>query len=266
MSFLDTVPTPIQRLQAGGAWAAFRVSDPRQRELILRDSCRRDQMFSIGTPGGPTVQAVLWSIDDTTRALLLALPGGADDVALLRSLLSRRVPAVELWAAGYLQEAKLQFELPEPQLLSTGAQVLLQANLPRVLLRLPRRGTVRMRHKPVPGEPGPVAIFRHPLAQERRVRLSVLNISSSGCALWRPAEELPLPPGAQIRKVEMELDDEAIFFADLRVQHASAADDGSRGSKVGCAWQDLPAPAADTLQRWIRGGGRQRGLMSLDLD
>lgn len=281
MSFLDTLPAPIHRLEPGGPWAQFRVADPRACELELRAMVREDLPLSVGVAGGPVVPASLWSADAAAGQLHLSLTRPEDDAPTMQHLLGRTRENHELWAAGYRGDLKLQFDLPEAMLQRQGhdsRRWVVRCAWPRLLLRLPRRGAVRVRRG---GGDAPAAIFHHPLARDHRVRLRVLDISESGCALWNPRDGIPLPPGVEIRKVEVELDDEAIFFTDLRIQNAVAGPAGAAASppeeaaagprpvagvKLGCSWVDLPPMAAETLHRWIRQGRRRRDLISLSFD
>ena len=52
MSFLDTVPAAIQRLDGRGPWARFRVTDPRQRVAVLREVVRGDVPLTLGVGAG----------------------------------------------------------------------------------------------------------------------------------------------------------------------------------------------------------------------
>ena len=60
MSFLDTVPAAIQRLEGRGPWARFRVTEPRQRVAMLREVKRGDVPLTLGSADGPTLPALLW--------------------------------------------------------------------------------------------------------------------------------------------------------------------------------------------------------------
>jgi c-di-GMP-binding flagellar brake protein YcgR len=130
------------------------------------------------------------------------------------------------------------------------------------MLLLPRRRDVRVRR---PVQQAPWLHFAHPLLPGSALTLRALDLSTSGCGLWRPATSPPLAPGLVLSAVEVELDDSSIFFADMRVQHATPAGGARAGTRVGCSWIDLSAPAQDTLQRWICGGRhrRRRAMLAL---
>ena len=275
MAFLETQPAPIQPMQPGDEWASFRVNDPRQVESALAALVREETPLVLGFAGGVVTSAVLWSSDGSTRRLRLRLTGApceSDKLAhLLRLRPTQAGPALELLAAAYRGDAKLQFDMPEPQLQRHGAEYMLQSAWPRQLVRLPRRSAVRVRRKI---GASPVVAFPHPLAPDYRARLRVLNISTQGCALWLPRGELPLAPGQTLQKAEVELDEESVFFSDIRVLHISQGGDAmptlplgeAEGLRVGCRWEHLPGPAASLLAAWIRGGRRRRDLVHLSFD
>ena len=177
----------------------------------------------------------------------------------------------ELWAAAYLDDTKVQFALHG--LIAEGSAAIdgqsatplrrtLFSQAPELMLLLPRRRDVRVRR---PVQQAPWLHFAHPLLPGSALTLRALDLSTSGCGLWRPATSPPLAPGLVLSAVEVELDDSSIFFADMRVQHATPAGGARAGTRVGCSWIDLSAPAQDTLQRWICGGRhrRRRAMLAL---
>ena len=262
MSFLDTELAAINRLDSTSPWGRFRVTDPRQRLATLRELWRGDAPLSLGQPGGPQVAATLWAVDEVQGRLHFTVNDTspkADTVMALR----------ELWAAAYLEDTKVQFSLrrqvPDgslsappghgPKLART-----LFSDAPELMLMLPRRRAVRVRRS---AQQTPWLHFAHPLLPETPMTLRAIDISTSGCGLWRPAEALPLQPGLELRAVEVELDDESIFFTDMRVQHATPSGGPRAGTVVGCNWLRLSDPAQDTLQRWICRGRRRRERLQL---
>ena len=275
MAFLETQPASIQPMQPGDDWASFRVNDPRQVELALAALVREEAPLVLGLAGSIVTSAVLWSSDGSTRRLRLRLTGASSESEKLARLLRLRPtqagPELDLYAAAYQGDAKLQFDMPEPQLQRHDAEYMLKSAWPQQVVRLPRRSAVRVRRRI---GASPVVAFPHPLAPDYRARLRVLNISTQGCALWLPRGELPLAPGQTLHKVEVELDDESVFFSDVRVLHISLGGDAmptlplgeAEGLRVGCRWEHLPGPAATLLATWIRGGRRRRDLVHLSFD
>jgi len=258
MSFLDTEPVPIQRMDPSGPWSRFRVTDPRQRLATLRELCRGAVPLSVGVAGAPAFPVQLWSLDEAQQLLHFSIA-----THVPRQVMEGVLGQSGLWAAGYLHEAKVQFDLPALRPGFGGTQRMLHAHAPRQMVHLPRRRALRVRHS---GEPQPVAVFGHPLAQDLVQRLVVADISMTGCALQREPGGLPLVPGTQITRVEVELDNQSIFFSDLQVQHVTMGARAGGHVRIGCAWRGLNSGAAETLQGWIVQGRRRRDLISLAFD
>jgi flagellar brake protein len=256
MPFLDTQPADIDSLDMAGPWARFRVHDPRKQLATLREICRTDRPVTLGAPGGTTLGVTLWSVDDFNGRLHFKV--GPDVAAALEIT---RQP--DLWAAAYVEDAKVQFALPVVMLSNEGGASVLVADAPRLMYHLPRRRAVRVRRDQ---QQAPTVRFRHPLQPELITELKLLDISTSGCALWRPDAVMPLLPGMDLKKVEVELDDHTIVFSDLCVQHATLVPSPGGGTRVGCAWRGMPAPAQQRLNEWIQGGRRNRELISLSFD
>jgi hypothetical protein len=257
MSFLDTELAAINRLEPGGPWGRFCVTDPRQRMATLRDLWRGDAPLSLGQPGGLQVPATLWAVDDVLGRLHFSVNDSSAKADTVMAL-------PDLWAAAYLDDTKVQFSLQrrlpdgsakQPGPAGLRPQHTLFADALGLMLLMPRRRAVRVRR---PVHQAPWLHFGHPLLPETKLTLRAMDISTSGCGLWRPADQLPLQPGLEVRAVEVELDDESIFFTDMRVQHATPSGGARAGTRVGCSWLRLSNPAQDTLQRWICSGRRRR--------
>jgi c-di-GMP-binding flagellar brake protein YcgR len=256
MSFLDTQPAEIHLLQGYERWERFRVGDPRQMMAALHEFCRRSVPLTLGAAGTPLVVAAIWAVDERQNTLSFNLPPeAAPHVDAL-------VGAPELWAAGYLDDAKVQFECAGLRVERSGAVFTLRCDLPRLLYSLPRRTSVRVRRALALA---PVVLFNHPVVEHTRVRMLVMDISVTGCALWRAAPDLPLQPGAVVPRAQVQLDHRQGFIADLLVQHMTQGADPRAGMRIGCAWDKLPAYAAKLLENWISRGRRRRELLSLDL-
>lgn len=257
MSFLDTVPAAIQRLDGRGPWGRFRVTEPRQRAAMLREVKRGDVPLTLGSADGPALPSLLWAVDDAANRLHLRL-GPDVDAGLLRAVLAEP----QLWAAGYLHEAKLQFDLPGLTLGPANPVRMLQCELPQRMVHLPRRRALRVRRADAHA---PQVRFHHPWVPGDELRLSVADISMTGVALWKPAGTPLLAPGTELIGVQVALEDETFFLADMQVLHITPAG-RSRGLRVGCDWRGMEPSAAEMLQAWITRGRRRRDLVSLSFD
>lgn len=256
MAFVDTQPARINHGDTAGEWARFRIRSASKQLAALRELCRNDTPLVIGRPGGTTLQAALWSVDDVNRRLHFKID--ADSPAL-----NDLTYEPELWAAAYVEDDKLQFALTRVKFgVVQGLQVL-AADMPEHIYRLPRRQAVRVRRNDLDG---PKARFAHPLAPEAVTTLKLLDVSSTGCALLSPLNGALLSLGMLLKQVEVELDDDTILFCDLLVHHVTAHSRRDRSARVGCAWQGMPVAAQDRLRGWIeRGRRRRRDLLSLNL-
>ena len=264
MAFLDTHPADIDRTDPTGLWSRFRVDDPRRVLKSLHALCRGDAPITIGLAQGPTLTATLWAIDEPAAVLHFT-------TALNTPMHTALAAATRLWAVAYEDEVKLQFDLRRFVVERTPERQLLHAVVPMSLYALPRRSEVRVR----PTEPtAPKVRFRHPLEPERWTQMRAIDLGARGCALWRPMDELPLPPGMQLEQAEIELDATTFFYADLRVQHVTVPPRGQvtaiggiaadAGVRVGCRWSGLAPSAAAALGEWMKKGQRRKQRLSLD--
>ena len=258
MSFLDTEPAAIHRLDGSLSGPRFRITDPRQRVATLRELQRGDVPLTLGQPGRAGCAALLWALDETAGLLHLSLVGTLDGALRLKL-----ATAPELWAAGYLHEAKVQFEIADVQFSAPGDKPMLHVAMPQRMVHLPRRRAVRVRRD---AASTPTASFQHPLVRELPQHLRVADISMTGCALWQTPEVLPLAPGIELRGLQVMLDTENGFRVDAQVRHVTPGPRGSGLLRVGCDWRGLGARAADQLQTWIAQGRRRRELVSLVFD
>ena len=255
MSFLDTQPAPIDRCDYAGPWSRFRVRDPRRQIAALLEISRNDKPVTMGAPGGATITVCLWSVDQLNGRLHFQV---APNMARTQQV--AQMP--EVWAAAYLDDAKLQFSLPQVVLRAEAERLVMVAEAPQLMYLLPRRGAMRVRRD---SKEAPTVRFAHPHQAGASLALRVLDISASGCALSLPAQGPPLQAGSQVRQVEVELDDHTIVFADLLVHHVTQVDNAGN-ARVGCEWQGMPRVAQERLQRWIQQGRRRRELISLSFD
>lgn len=256
MSAFDTQPAPLNPQDPASPWTRFKVGDPRRCLAALIGLRTGDVPVSIGVPGGPSFSAALWSVDQFHGHLHFNVSSAEKDVAQISAL-------PNLWGAAYLDDVKLQFELSQPQLTARGTEFSLRVDLPSSVYMMPRRAAVRVRQA---AERSPTARFVHPLDTEQFLALKVLDLSQTGCALWKPAAVLSLQPGHELRSVEIELSDDEIFFSDIRVRHVTVLSKSPAGSRIGCAWVDLSDTAKATLAAWIQPGRRRQQLVSLKFD
>lgn len=212
------------------------------------------------------VRALLARLADSAAPLHLCAPEGAAYTTTLRAIdavrdlasfacdadhpqLQRLLGADEIAVVGYLDDARLQFELHGAMLVVGREAGTLAAPLPRELLRVPRlqrRASVRV-PAPVPA----TARLLHPARPDLALVLRVLDVSAGGVALLLPDELPTIAPGARLRDVIVELDGATCVQADLSVQHLTAIQPESGGARLGCAWRGLGGGAARALEAFI---------------
>ena len=257
MSFLNTEPVDIDRRDTGGSWRRFRVDDPRRRVATLREICRQDTPVTVGAVSGLALTVSLWAVDQLQGRL-------AFNVDPSEGGLARLLTQPELWAAAYLEEAKVQFSLHRVMADRANHRVSLHSDAPTDMYHLPRRRTVRLRRD---GSQAPVVRLAQASAQGGDAgSLMVADVSMSGCALRHGPEHPPMRIGTVLRGIELELDEETFIFTDLRIQHVTRDPRHPGQWRVGCVWLGMPGPAHAALQAWILRGRRRRELITLSLD
>jgi c-di-GMP-binding flagellar brake protein YcgR len=253
-----TRPAELDPAAGLEAWSEFRVSLPQERLRLLRELRDGNVPVILTSPCGGALTATLWTLDTTQERLNLSVD--SESPALMRV-----VDANEAVAVAYLDSVKLQFELQAFMVVRGTSASALQCALPREIYRFQRRKGYRVR---VPVRHAPVARLAHPGWPEMRVALRIIDVSSGGCALWLPHDVPPLQAGTRLSEVQIELDREARFSANLELQHVSAIGGGAAGSvpgaRLGCAWVALGGTGQRVLQRWIDRTQQRRRLLALE--
>lgn len=257
MSAPETVPGLLKEgAESSPGWGSggLRVSDTRKCLDMLREVAHGAVPVSIGHAGGPAMAATLWAID--VQAGRLHFHAEVDGAGVLRDLHG-------LHAAAYLSDVKVQFRLSHVRLGGgSGAQLHLQADVPKGIYRLARRDGLRLRRGGAAPLRANVLMDRH---AERAAEYEVLDLSHGGCGLLRSPDAPALQPGQALTGVEFREAGETAFFADLQLQHASDVPSRQGGQRLGCRWLHLSPTARQTLTRWMDAGGRRRGRVTLDL-
>ena len=256
MSFLNTEPAALQTLGHADAWARFRVGDPRRCGQTMSQLCRGDVPVTLGMPGKASMVASLWSVDESQRRL--HFKSNADPSAV------RAIQAqAELWASAYLEHTKVQALLGHLHVDLRYGNLSLWCDGPYDLYLLPRRRAVRVRQS---ADEAPIVLLPPPQGAGSRLEVALADLSSTGCAL-RLAQGQALPrPGQVIERVQFDLDELTVIFADIRVEHATRCPAPSHAVRVGCTWHHMSHEARELLNRWIRSGRRRHQMLSLDID
>ena len=239
--FQPTQPASLRQL-TGLAADEFAVRHPVELLALLRKLLDDSVRVHLSTPEGATYTTTLWALDAAERRLSFSADASQPAAQALAG-------ASAVCAVAYLDSVKLQFELEHPVLVHGHGASALQCSLPGQLYRFQRRESFRVR---TPGSGAPVARLQHPTQPGLQLALRVLDVSIGGCALALPAQVPPLPAGARLDPVRIELDTDARFDATLSLQHVSSGMGGQGSSvRLGCAFVKLDGAAERTLQRYI---------------
>ena len=251
---MDTLPTPLDALRAAhGGLGDFRLSAPPEIAAMLRRLQDGNVALNLNAPAGDCYATTLWAADAARGVLSFSASANDQRVHAL-------LEADECVAVGYLDNIKVQFDVHHLVLVHGGKSSALNTAYPRELFRFQRRGGYRVR--PVLSNT-PVARLRHPMIPEMQLALRVLDVSLGGCALFLPNDVPPIEPGGLLNNVQIELDPDTRLRTSLRLQHVTALNAESKGSRLGC---EIVATVGDTLrllQRYIDQTQKRRRLMAL---
>jgi flagellar brake protein len=254
--FQDTRPAELGPDSGLDAWAEFRVTQPQERQRLLRALCDGQVPVNLNAPDGTALTVTLWAVDVAQGRINFSAEPGLPQLA-------RLLDADEAVAVAYLESIKLQFDVQGFLLVRGSKSNALQCALPREIYRFQRRNAYRVRPR---SAHEPLAQLRHPSLPEMRLQLRVLDVSIGGCALWLPHDVPPLQAGTRVGEMLVELDAETRFTAAMTLQHVSSQGQGEGGGgvRLGCEWHQLPSAAERMLQRWIDRMQQRRRLLALD--
>ena len=240
---MQTMPMPLDALAAApGGLDDFRISTPREIGVMLKLLVDGNVQLNLNASDGSVVSATLWTADSARASIGFSV--NPDDPAL-----HALVECQEAVIVGYLDSVKLQFDATNLVLVHGHRTCVLTCGWPREMFRFQRRGAYRVR--PLLRSM-PTARFSHgAAAAEREFALRVLDVSIGGCALFLPNDEPPLPPGAVLERVRIDLDADTRFFVDLRLHHVTSINADAKGVRLGCEFVRADGNVQRTLQRFI---------------
>ena len=252
---METLPMPLDSLAAAhGGLDEFRISSPREVAAILRQFQDGNLLLNLNGSDGGMLSTTLWAIDPAKGKLSFAADANAPATRAL-------VDSQEMTVVGYLDSIKVQFDVTHLVLVRSPGGSAISTSFPRELFRFQRRNAFRVR--PLLRST-PLARMRHPMIGEMQLALRVLDVSIGGCALFLPDDVPPLQPGTVMNQVQMDLDADTRFHADVRLQHVTALNPESKGVRLGCEFVDANSGTLRTLQRFIDQTQKQRRMMALD--
>jgi len=251
--FQDTRPADLDAHGGSDPWGDFRVRHEHERLSLLRQLRDGVVPVNLSTPSGAALRTQVWSLDETRQRMSFSVD--AEDPQLTD--LVQRDEAV---AVAYMDSVKLQFDVHGLCLVRSLHAAALQCTLPQEVYRFQRRNAYRVRTQE---RHAPTATLRHPSMPDMVLELRVMDVSIGGCALWLPADVLPLQPGTVLSHVAVRLDAETQFGAAMTLQHLTAQGCDHGGARMGCEWRPLSGAADRALQRWIDQTQKRRRLLSL---
>jgi flagellar brake protein len=240
----DTQPAVLSADGETDALAPFRTAQPMAIRALLSELKSHAASVHLLAPHGTSLSTLVWAVDAARQRLTLhPLADKADHEC------HALVEAGEATAVAYLDAVKLQFDLHALTVIHGPGGVVLQAELPQSLYRFQRRDSFRVR--PLQAR-GPQLRLRHPAMPDMALTLRVLDFSLGGCAVLLPHNVPAMDIGSHLHGVQVHLDAQTLFNAQLQLKHAARFGDSSEGgTRLGCAWQpDTPA-ARHALQRCI---------------
>lgn len=248
----DTTVTSLvpEALSAEGV-EDFRVTQPLEIQTLLSQMANQNIMIALTASNGASYTTTLWEVDRARRVLRL----GAD---LIDPRLDQVLGARDVMAVGYLEQVKIQFEVTGLMLINGGDNRVLSCTFPLEIYRFQRRANFRVRPLHTPP---PVVRFRSGPATDP-VELRVIDVSVTGLALLMPEGAAQLGAGSQMVSVDIELDNDTYFVANLNVMHASPLRNEQPGLRLGCEMQGLTGPAVRALQRFIDQTQKRRRSMA----
>ncbi|WP_374587382.1 flagellar brake protein [Ideonella dechloratans] len=251
--FSDTQPAPLD-LAGDASLADFRITDAVEIRALLKALMERSTLVNLCGADGSAYGTTLWNLDTHNRKV-------AFTVDMMAPTVQRLVESEEVTAVAYLDQIKIQFDVGSRLLVHGARTCVLQAAMPRELFRFQRRASFRVRTLE---RSAPTASFRHPQMPEIRMDLRVLDVSIGGCALFLPADLPMVEPGIQVRGVQMALEPDTQFPAQLNIAHVTAIHPQAKGVRLGCEFRGLDHEAQRALQRYIDATQKRRRMLSLD--
>lgn len=251
---METRPAPLEGMNDDDALDEFRVSSPRDIQLILKQLLDGSILLNLHGDGGIAITTALWTVDSARGTL--GFNADPKDPAVASLLQSAEVAVV-----GYLESVKVQFDVQHLMLVTGQKASVLSCAMPRELFRFQRRNAFRVR--PLT-RAAPMARFAHPDMREIDLALRVVDISIGGCGLFLPDDLPTMNRGTVVPEVRIELDADTRFEVTLRLQHSTLVHDGARGARLGFEFQRPGGEVTRVLQRYIDLTQKRGKLMALN--
>jgi len=231
----------------------FRIASAREIAALLRDLSIGSVPLDLGARPGHAYTTTIWNLDPIRGTL--GFRADAADANLQTLIECGRALAV-----GHLNNVKVQFDVTNLVLVRGDRADVLGCNLPREMFRFQRRHAFRVR--PLM-RTAPSARLFHPALAETELALRIIDVSIGGCGLFLPDDVPALQPGVLLDRVEIDLDADTRFHANLRLRHVSPINAEARGVRLGFAFVRAGGEALCSLQRFIDQTQKRGRLLAL---
>lgn len=248
MSKANTPEPKFELLQADD-YSQYLLREAREIAFILRQLAARRAMVTAHY--GERNEFLLTTVIDVAadnKSLLLDL--GRDEAVIASALLSSRLLCVT-----QIDKVKIQFQLERPERTSHEGFPALRAPLPGLLLRLQRREYYRL------AAPAADSLScQIPLEDKHRVTARVIDISGGGIAVITPPDNTLFQPDMRFQNCQLQLPEFGSVIATVRVCNIFRITqrNGQEMLRAGCQFENLSAPMATAIQRYILRAEQER--------
>jgi c-di-GMP-binding flagellar brake protein YcgR len=174
--------------------------------------------------------------------------------------MNRRAEAADkLFCVASLDRVRIQFRLHGLRRIDFQGRPAFVAALPDSLLRLQRREYFRLT-TPVARPLKCWIPVTRPDGSKDAVAVTVVDISGGGVAVVAPPEGVPFEPGMEFPNCRVELPEVGALVATLVIKNRFELTlrNGSRVTRSGCQFANLPGPMLTLVQRYIIKVERER--------
>ena len=198
--------------------------------------------------------------EDFLVSTLLAVDADEDelifDAASDSDRNNRMIASERLIVVSFVERVKLQFVVTEPALTTWEGRVAVRMRVPDSILRLQRRDNFRVPTSHTNPLPCSVASPDNP---NKRVPLTVLELSSGGIGVLVNAQDLMVLPRTRLEDFELELPGLGTVRGGLEVRHVSEGPGSDRKRyRLGCTYLNLTGAMRMLVQRYVNTLQRER--------
>jgi c-di-GMP-binding flagellar brake protein YcgR len=236
-------------LIAADTYAQYLLSEPREIAFVLRQLAAHRAMTTayFGNTQDFLLTAVI-EVSADNRHVFLDL--GTDEELIARALADNH-----LLCATQLEKVKIQFPIKNLERTEYEGFPAMRASLPATLLRLQRREYYRLSTPSIDS-----LNCQIPLPGGRKINTRVLDISGGGIAIIAPPEGNDLELDKVFDNCRLDLPDSGPVIVSIQIRNLFRIK--TRGGqdvlRAGCQLLNLPANAANVIQRYILKAERER--------